>query len=68
MMKTKNIILLTLTMAVMTGCAQMTPKVQRGALIGAGTGAVITAVTGSSVLTGAAIGAVVGGGLEHIRR
>ncbi len=52
----------------MTGCAQMTPKVQRGALIGAGTGAVITAVTGSSILTGAAIGAVVGGGLEHVRR
>jgi len=67
MEKIRNILIAAAVASLMTGCVQMSPKVQKGALIGAGTGAVITAVAGSAIVTGAVIGAVVGGGLGHLQ-
>lgn len=63
---TKMIVSIT-TVALMTGCAQVGPKAQEGALIGAGTGAVVSAVTDNSIVTGALVGAAVGGGLGHLQ-
>jgi uncharacterized lipoprotein YehR (DUF1307 family) len=68
MKKIKSIVLATIVVVSMTGCAQVNPKVQEHALIGAGAGAVITAVTGSSIITGAVVGAVVVGGLKYIQK
>ena len=67
MKKIRSILYAAAVASLMTGCVQMSPKVQKGALIGAGTGAVITAVAGSAIVTGAVIGAVVGGGLGHLQ-
>jgi len=68
MKKMKSIALATIIIVSMTGCAQVSPKVQEHALIGAGAGAIITAVTGSSIITGAIVGAVVVGGLKYIQK
>ena len=48
-----------------SGCAQPGPKTQKGALIGAGTGAVVGAVSGGSVLKSAAIGTAIGAGVGY---
>jgi hypothetical protein len=69
-MKTSNNIkiLAVGTFAVMmAGCAQVGPKTEKGALIGAGTGAVVGAVTGGSVLKGAVVGTAVGAGVGYIQ-
>jgi hypothetical protein len=48
-----------------SGCAQPGPKTQKGALIGAGSGAVVGAVSGGSVLKSAAIGTAIGAGVGY---
>jgi membrane protein involved in colicin uptake len=67
-MKIKTIIVSLLLAVFLFGCSGMSTREQRvlsGGAIGAGSGAVIGAVTGGSVATGAVIGAGVGalGGL-----
>lgn len=49
-----------------SGCAQVGPSTKKGALIGAGTGAVVSGVTGHNVLTGAAVGTAVGAGIGYL--
>ena len=63
----KNAFYAALVIVITAGCAQIGPKAKRGALIGAGTGAVVSAVTDSNLVTGAVIGAAVGGGLGHLQ-
>lgn len=64
----KKILLSIATVSLMTGCASSVgPKAKEGALIGAGTGAVVAAVTDNSIVTGAVVGAAVGGGLGHLQ-
>ena len=67
-MNAKTLIISILLTVFMVGCSGMSTREQRvlsGGAIGAGSGAVIGAVTGGSVATGAVIGAGVGalGGL-----
>lgn len=50
---------------VLAGCAQVGPKTEKGALIGAGTGAVVGAASGGSVITGAVVGTAVGAGVGY---
>ncbi|DAB40609.1 MAG TPA: hypothetical protein CFH81_03690 [Sulfurovum sp. UBA12169] len=50
----------------MSGCAQVGPSTKKGALIGAGTGAVVSGVTGHNVLTGAVVGTAVGAGIGYL--
>jgi len=56
--------------AVVIGCTNMTPQQQgtmSGAAIGAAGGAGIAAIAGGSGWTGAAIGAVAGGVVGHMK-
>lgn len=62
-----NAFLAALVVGITAGCAQLGPKTKQGALIGAGTGAAVTAVTGRNIVTGAVVGAAVGGGLGHLQ-
>jgi len=48
------------------GCAQVGPKTQKGALIGAGTGGVVSAVTGGNIVKGAVVGSAVGAGIGYL--
>ena len=40
---------------------------KKDALIGAGTGAVVTAVAGGGIVTGTIVGAAIGGGIGHLK-
>lgn len=53
--------------ALMAGCTQVGPRTQKGALIGAGGGAVVAAATGGSVLTGAVVGTALGAGVGYMQ-
>lgn len=48
------------------GCGQPSPNTKKGAIVGAASGAVVSAVTGGNVLKGAAVGTVVGGTVGYI--
>jgi len=63
----RNAFFAALVIAITAGCAQIRHNAKRGALIGAGTGAVISTVTDSNIVTGAIVGAAVGGGLGHLQ-
>ena len=64
-LKIKNILVAISVAGFMSGCAQPGPKTQKGALIGAGTGAVVGAVSGGSVLKSADIGTAIGAGVGY---
>ncbi len=49
-----------------SGCGQPSPNTKKGAIVGAASGAVVSAVTGGNVLKGAAVGTVVGGTVGYI--
>ncbi|MCD6654832.1 MAG: glycine zipper domain-containing protein [Sulfurovum sp.] len=51
---------------VISGCAQVGPNTKKGALIGAGTGAVVSGVTGHNMVTGAVVGSAVGAGIGYL--
>lgn len=64
MLNIKNMLLAGATVALMTGCAQMGENATKGALIGGAGAAGVTALVGgstTSVVTAAAVGAVLGG-------
>ncbi len=61
----KRVLVVIAVTGFMAGCAQIGPKTQKGALIGAGTGAVVGAVSGGSVLKSAAIGTAIGAGVGY---
>ncbi len=68
-MKTILLPLLTVAMLATSGCANMNSTQQRmlsGGAIGAGSGAVITVLTGGCVWCGAAIGGAVGVGAGYV--
>ena len=57
-----------LALLALNGCSyHMGPNTKKDALIGAGTGAIVTAVTGGGVVTGTIIGAAIGGGIGHLK-
>ncbi|MDQ1325349.1 MAG: Gly-zipper Omp protein [Campylobacterota bacterium] len=62
----KHILVLGGAAVLISGCAQVGPSTKKGALIGAGTGAVVSGVTGHNVLKGAAIGTAVGAGIGYL--
>ena len=57
----KKMLVAVSVVGLMSGCAQPGPKTQKGALIGAGTGA----VSGGSVLKSAAVGTAIGAGVGY---
>jgi len=61
----KSVIAMSLVILI-AGCAQVGPKTEKGALIGAGTGGVVSAVTGGSVVKGALVGSAVGAGIGYL--
>ncbi len=63
----KNILVVGVVIVLMAGCAQVGPRTQKGALIGAGSGAVVGAVTGGSVLKGAVVGTAIGAGVGYMQ-
>jgi osmotically inducible lipoprotein OsmB len=68
-MKTVLVPLLAVAMLATSGCANMNSTQQRtlsGGAIGAGSGAVITVLTGGCVWCGAAIGGAVGAGAGYV--
>ena len=63
------VVTLALGLSVLGGCSNMSSTEQRvvsGGAIGAGVGAVGTAVTGGCVTCGAAVGAAVGAGAGYV--
>ena len=61
----KKMLVAVSAVGLMSGCAQVGPKTEKGALIGAGTGAVVGAVSGGSVLQSAVIGTAIGAGVGY---
>lgn len=63
----KNILAAATVAVMMAGCAQVGPQTKKGALVGAGTGAVVGAVSGGNVLKSAAIGTAIGAGVGYMQ-
>lgn len=63
----KKVIVGGTVMMMVAGCAQVGEQTKRGALVGAGTGAVVGAVSGGNVLKSAAIGTAVGAGVGYMQ-
>jgi len=63
----KKVIVGGTVMMMVAGCAQVGEQTKKGALVGAGTGAVVGAVSGGNVLKSAAIGTAVGAGVGYMQ-
>jgi len=63
----KSVIVAGTVMMMVAGCAQVGEQTKKGALVGAGTGAVVGAVSGGNVLKSAAIGTAVGAGVGYMQ-
>lgn len=63
----KKIFAVGTVVVMMAGCAQVGPQTKKGALVGAGTGAVVGAVSGGNVLKSAAIGTAIGAGVGYMQ-
>jgi len=61
----KKMLVAVSVVGLMAGCAQPGAKTEKGALIGAGTGAVVGVVSGGSVLKSAAVGTAIGAGAGY---
>ncbi|MBD3789963.1 MAG: hypothetical protein IE885_06320 [Campylobacterales bacterium] len=63
----KKLLIASTLVLLISGCSQVGPKTKKGAIIGAASGAVVSAATGHNVVGGAVLGTAVGGTVGYLQ-